>query len=53
MIFGLYNSSKFHCTKKLELIKQITVYKGPHDILTRSNGKLLFVDVSSATKIAI
>jgi len=38
---------------KLDLLKQITVGKGPHGIRVSSDGKFLFVDVSSANKVVV
>jgi DNA-binding beta-propeller fold protein YncE len=37
---------------KQELLKQITVGKGPHGIRTSLDGMFLFVDVSTDNKVA-
>jgi YVTN family beta-propeller protein len=38
---------------KFELVKQIDVGNGPHDIRTSSNGKLLYVDVTSTNNVVL
>ena len=38
---------------KLELVKQINVGNGPHGIKTSSDGKLLYVDVTSTNRSSI
>jgi YVTN family beta-propeller protein len=38
---------------KLELVKQINVDNGPHGIRSSSDGKLLYVDVTSTNKVVL